>query len=98
MALPPSDRFRVESRHRAVPDPRAGCYGVVSVLFGGAGIPLGGHLSDALRREGDVVKRQAMLFAALVVGILALLAVGGASAKKPALSATPVFKLSLKPS
>jgi hypothetical protein len=39
-----------------------------------------------------------MLFPALVVGILALVAVGGASAKKPALSATPVFKLGLKPS
>jgi hypothetical protein len=44
------------------------------------------------------VKRQAMLVPALVVGILALVAVGGASAKKPALSATPVFKLNLKPS
>jgi len=35
---------------------------------------------------------------ALLVGIVALVAIGGASAKKPALSATPVFKLNLKPS
>jgi hypothetical protein len=39
-----------------------------------------------------------LLVPALVVGILALVAIGGAGAKKPALSATPVFKLNLKPS
>ena len=33
----------------------------------------------------------------LLVGVLALVLVGGATAKKPALSATPVFKLHLKP-
>jgi hypothetical protein len=44
------------------------------------------------------VKRTSLLVPALVVGLLALVAIGGASAKKPALSATPVFKLNLKPS
>lgn len=44
------------------------------------------------------MKRTSLLVPALVVGILALVAIGGASAKKPALSATPVFKLNLKPS
>jgi hypothetical protein len=39
-----------------------------------------------------------LLVPALLVGIVALVAIGGASAKKPALSATPVFKLNLKPS
>lgn len=36
--------------------------------------------------------------ALLVVAALALVVIGGATAKKPALSATPVFKLNLKPS
>lgn len=44
------------------------------------------------------MRRTKMLVPTLLVGILALALVGGASAKKPALSATPVFKLSLKPS
>ena len=44
------------------------------------------------------MKRTSLLVPALVVGIVALVAIGGASAKKPALSATPVFKLNLKPS
>ena len=44
------------------------------------------------------MKGTSLLVPALVVGILALVAIGGASAKKPALSATPVFKLNLKPS
>lgn len=44
------------------------------------------------------MKRTWMLVPALLVGVLALVAIGGASAKKPALSATPVFKLNLKPS
>jgi hypothetical protein len=35
---------------------------------------------------------------AALVGVLALVVIGGATAKKPALSATPVFKLLLKPS
>ena len=35
---------------------------------------------------------------AVLVGVLALVVLGGATAKKPALSATPVFKLGLKPS
>ena len=38
------------------------------------------------------------LVAMLVVAVFALVVVGGATAKKPALSATPVFKLNLKPS
>jgi hypothetical protein len=48
--------------------------------------------------KGDVVKRTWMLVPVLLVGIAALAVVGGASAKKPSLSATPVFKLNLKPS
>ncbi len=38
------------------------------------------------------------LVALLAVAALALVVIGGATAKKPALSATPVFKLNLKPS
>ena len=44
------------------------------------------------------MRRTSLLVPALLVGIVALVAIGGASAKKPALSATPVFKLNLKPS
>jgi CHRD domain len=44
------------------------------------------------------VRRIAIVVPALIVGIFALVLVGGATAKKPALSATPVFKLNLKPS
>lgn len=44
------------------------------------------------------MNRNWLFVPALLVGILALVAVGGATAKKPALSATPVFKLNLKPS
>ncbi len=44
------------------------------------------------------MKRTPLLVSALLVGILALVVIGGATAKKPALSATPVFKLKLKPS
>jgi CHRD domain len=44
------------------------------------------------------VKRIWLLVPAVLVGIVALVATGGATAKKPALSATPVFKLNLKPS
>jgi hypothetical protein len=40
----------------------------------------------------------AIVVSALLVGLVALVLVGGATAKKPALSATPVFKLHLKPS
>jgi hypothetical protein len=43
------------------------------------------------------MKRTAMVVPALIVGMVALVLVGGATAKKPALSATPVFKLNLKP-
>jgi hypothetical protein len=43
------------------------------------------------------MKRTAIVVPALIVGIVALVLVGGATAKKPALSATPVFKLNLKP-
>ena len=43
------------------------------------------------------MKRIWMLAPALLVGIVALVVTGGATAKKPALSATPVFKLHLKP-
>ena len=35
---------------------------------------------------------------AILVGVMALVVIGGATAKKPAHSATPVFKLNLKPS
>jgi hypothetical protein len=44
------------------------------------------------------VKRIWLLAPAVLVGVLALVVTGGATAKKPALSATPVFKLVLKPS
>lgn len=44
------------------------------------------------------MKRTWLFAPALLVGVIALVAIGGASAKKPALSATPVFKLNLKPS
>jgi hypothetical protein len=44
------------------------------------------------------MRRAAIIVPALIVGILALVLVGGATAKKPPLSATPVFKLNLKPS
>jgi hypothetical protein len=44
------------------------------------------------------MRRTAMVVPALIVGIFALVLVGGATAKKPALSATPVFKLNLRPS
>jgi hypothetical protein len=44
------------------------------------------------------MRRTALVVPALIVGIVALVLVGGATAKKPALSATPVFKLHLKPS
>ena len=44
------------------------------------------------------MRRTAIVVPALIVGIFALVLVGGATAKKPALSATPVFKLNLKPS
>ena len=41
--------------------------------------------------------RRTAIVPALIIGIFALVVVGGATAKKPALSATPVFKLNLKP-
>ena len=44
------------------------------------------------------MKRIWLLVPAVLVGIVALVATGGATAKKPALSATPVFKLNLRPS
>lgn len=44
------------------------------------------------------MKRTWLLVPAVLVGIVALVATGGATAKKPALSATPVFKLNLRPS
>jgi len=44
------------------------------------------------------MKRIRLAVPAVLVGILALVVIGGATAKKPALSATPVFKLNLKPS
>jgi hypothetical protein len=44
------------------------------------------------------VTRTRYVIPALLVGVLALALIGGASAKKPALSATPVFKLNLRPS
>jgi CHRD domain len=44
------------------------------------------------------MKRTTLAVPAALVAIVALAVVSGASAKKPTLSATPVFKLSLKPS
>jgi hypothetical protein len=44
------------------------------------------------------MRRTWLISTALLVGVLALALPGGAIAKKPALSATPVFKLRLKPS
>ena len=43
------------------------------------------------------MKRTWLFVPALVVGVLALVVTGGATAKKPASSSTPVFKLKLKP-
>ena len=42
------------------------------------------------------MKRMALAVPAVLVAIVALVVVSGATAKKPALSATPVFKLNLK--
>ena len=44
------------------------------------------------------MRRMRLVAPAVLVGVLALVVIGGATAKKPALSATPVFKLNLKPS
>ena len=44
------------------------------------------------------MKRTWLFIPAILVGLVALVAIGGAAAKKPALTATPVFKLNLKPS
>lgn len=44
------------------------------------------------------MQRMRLVVPAILVGALALVLIGGATAKKPALSATPVFKLNLKPS
>jgi CHRD domain len=44
------------------------------------------------------MRRIRLVASAILVGALALVLIGGATAKKPALSATPVFKLNLKPS
>jgi hypothetical protein len=44
------------------------------------------------------MKRTTLAVPAVLVAIVALVVVGAATAKKPALSATPVFKLQLKPS
>ncbi len=44
------------------------------------------------------MKRMRLVVPAILVGVMALVVIGGATAKKPALSATPVFKLNLKPS
>lgn len=44
------------------------------------------------------MKRAHVVVSALLAGTLMLVAVGSATAKKPALSATPVFKLNLRPS
>lgn len=43
------------------------------------------------------MRRMRLVAPAVLVGVLALVVIGGATAKKPALSATPVFKLNLKP-
>ena len=60
--------------------------------------PVGIYPYATLQREGSTVRRTAIVVPALIVGMVALVLVGGATAKKPALSATPVFKLHLKPS
>ena len=44
------------------------------------------------------MKRARLALPAALVAVVALVVVAGAPAKKPALSATPVFKLNLKPS
>jgi len=44
------------------------------------------------------MKRTPLFVPVVLVAALALVVIGGATAKKPALSATPVFKLNLKPS
>jgi len=44
------------------------------------------------------MRRIRLVASAILVGALALVLIGGATAKKPTLSATPVFKLNLKPS
>lgn len=44
------------------------------------------------------MRRAQLVASAILVAALALVVIGGATAKKPALSATPVFKLHLKPS
>jgi len=44
------------------------------------------------------MKRIPLAVPTVLVGVVALVAIGGATAKKPALSATPVFKQLLKPS
>lgn len=44
------------------------------------------------------MQRMRLVVPAILVGVIGLVVIGGATAKKPALSATPVFKLNLKPS
>lgn len=44
------------------------------------------------------MRRVQLVASAILVAALALVVIGGATAKKPALSSTPVFKLVLKPS
>ena len=44
------------------------------------------------------MQRMRLVIPAILVGVMALVVIGGATAKKPALSATPVFKLNLKSS
>jgi len=44
------------------------------------------------------MQRMRLVIPAILVGVMALVVIGGATAKKPALSATPMFKLNLKPS
>ena len=44
------------------------------------------------------MQRTRLVIPAILVGLMALVVIGGATAKKPAHSATPVFKLNLKPS
>jgi hypothetical protein len=60
--------------------------------------PVGIFFYATLSTGRDAMKRIRFAVPAVLVGILALVVVGGATAKKPALSATPVFKLNLKPS